>query len=74
MTNPFILEPHVPKELFCDRDEEQKLMLYYLQNNANITLVSPRRYGKTGLIYRVFDEIKTMQKIYVYNYSENFQK
>lgn len=60
MTNPFILEPHVPKELFCDREEEQKLMLYYLQNNANITLISPRRYGKTGLIYRVFDEIKTM--------------
>lgn len=61
MTNPFILEPHVPKELFCDRAEEQKLMLYYLQNNANITLISPRRYGKTGLIYRVFDEIRAMQ-------------
>lgn len=58
MTNPFILEPHVPKNLFCDREEEQKLMLYYLQNNANVTVISPRRYGKTGLIYRVFDELQ----------------
>lgn len=57
MTNPFILEPHVPKELFCDRENEQNLIKYYLQNNANVTLISPRRYGKTGLIYRVFDEI-----------------
>ena len=58
MTNPFVLEPHVPKELFCDRKKEQEQLLYYLQNNANVTLISPRRYGKTGLIYRVFDEIK----------------
>lgn len=59
MVNPFILEPHVPKNLFCDRKEEQRMMLYYLQNNANVTLISPRRYGKTGLIYRVFDELQS---------------
>lgn len=59
MVNPFILEPHVPKNLFCDRKEEQRMILYYLQNNANVTLISPRRYGKTGLIYRVFDELQS---------------
>lgn len=59
MTNPFILEPHVPKNLFCDRKEELEMMLYYLQNKANITLISPRRYGKTGLIYRTFDELQS---------------
>ena len=58
MRNPFILEPHVPKELFCDREKEQEQLLYYLQNNANVTLISPRRYGKTGLVFRVFDEIR----------------
>lgn len=58
MANPFILEPHVPKDLFCDRKEEQETILYYLGNNANVTLISPRRYGKTGLIYRVFDELQ----------------
>lgn len=60
MTNPFILEPHVPKNLFCDRKEELGIMLYYLQNKANITLISPRRYGKTGLIYRTFDELQSL--------------
>lgn len=60
MTNPFILEPHVPKNLFCDRKKELEMMLYYLQNKANITLISPRRYGKTGLIYRTFDELQSV--------------
>ena len=58
MNNPFSLVPYVSKELFCDRENETKTILEYLMNGSNITLISPRRYGKTGLIYRVFDEIK----------------
>ena len=58
MENPFALVPYVSKELFCDREEEIKTIIKYLQNGSNITLISPRRYGKTGLIYRIFDEIK----------------
>lgn len=46
------------KELFCDRETETKTLLEYLLNGSNVTLISPRRYGKTGLIYCVFDEIK----------------
>lgn len=55
--NPFILEPYKSKELFCDRESETHDMLRYIENGRNITLISPRRLGKTGLIYRVFDEI-----------------
>lgn len=58
MNNPFSLVPYVSKELFCDRENETKTIFEYLMNGSNITLISPRRYGKTGLIYRVFDEIK----------------
>jgi len=57
MNNPFVLEPYVPKNLFCDRKNELNLLLYYIKNRANVTLISPRRYGKTGLIFRTFDEI-----------------
>ena len=57
--NPFVLAPYACKELFCDRKEEMDNILQYLRNGRNITLISPRRLGKTGLIYRVFDEIKT---------------
>ena len=55
--NPFILEPYKSKELFCDRETETQDILRYLENGRNITLISPRRLGKTGLIYRVYDEI-----------------
>ena len=58
MENPFALVPYVSKDLFCDREQETKTVLDYLLNGSNVTLISPRRYGKTGLIYRVFDEIK----------------
>lgn len=58
MENPFALIPYISKELFCNREEETKTIIDYLQNGSNVTLISPRRYGKTGLIYRIFDELK----------------
>jgi len=64
MENPFTLVPYASKELFCDRENETKTLIEYLLNGSNVTLISPRRYGKTGLIYRVFDEIK-QQKVNV---------
>lgn len=54
--NPFILEPYYSKDYFCDRAEETALIHDLLTNRQNVTLISPRRYGKTGLIYRLFDE------------------
>ena len=33
-------------------------MVRYLENGSNITLISPRRLGKTGLIYHVFDALE----------------
>lgn len=56
--NPFILSPHTPKSLFCDRERETRDLVDYLENGANITLISPRRYGKTGLIYHIFDTLE----------------
>ena len=58
MDNPFILEPYKSKELFCDREEETARLVDCMVNGRNTTLISPRRLGKTGLIYRVYDEIK----------------
>lgn len=55
--NPFVLEPYYSKEYFCDRVEETALLRELLLNRQNVTIISPRRYGKTGLIYRVFDEL-----------------
>ena len=58
MDNPFVLSPYAGKELFCDRESELNTLIEIATNGANATLISPRRMGKTGLIYRFFDEIQ----------------
>ena len=57
MENPFVLQPYKNAELFCDREKETQEIIDDLLNGVNVTLISPRRYGKTGLIYHVFNEI-----------------
>ena len=57
MENPFIIKSYESKDLFCDREEELQLMLRNCVNQSDMTLISQRRMGKTGLIYRLFDEL-----------------
>ena len=52
--NPFLLSGYVSPEYFCDREEESRKLLSALRNGRNVTLVSPRRMGKTGLIRHIF--------------------
>lgn len=52
--NPFILTGYISPEYFCDREKEAKKIISALHNGRNITLISPRRMGKTGLIRHVF--------------------
>ena len=56
--NPFILEPFKSKEYFCDREQETEEIIRNITNGRDTTLISPRRLGKTGLILRVFEEIR----------------
>ena len=58
MENPFVIKAYESKELFCDREEELQLMLRNCLNQTDMTMVSQRRLGKTGLILRLFDELK----------------
>ncbi len=52
--NPFLLSGYISPEYFCDREEETKKLVSALRNGRNITLISPRRMGKTGLIRHAF--------------------
>ena len=61
VANPFIYEGYEGPEYFCDRTEESEKIINYLSNGANITLVSPRKIGKTGLIKHVFYQIRQRQ-------------
>lgn len=53
MANPFTLRVIPPDFPFCNRVGELKKLHSHANNNANIVLFSPRRYGKTSLIKRL---------------------
>lgn len=61
MENPFVIKAYESKELFCDREEELQLMMRNIVNRTDMTLISQRRMGKTGLILRLFDELKNVR-------------
>ena len=60
MVNPFVIKSYESKEFFCDREEELQLMLQNCINKTDMTLVSRRRMGKTGLVFRLFDELNSV--------------
>jgi len=55
--NPFLLKGYISKEFFCDRNKEVEQLFSNVQNGIDTTLISPRRMGKTGLIFRFFDHL-----------------
>ena len=69
--NPFSITSYMGAAYFCDRDEETKELAGALSNGRNVTLVSPRRVGKTGLIHHFFQRLKPneVQCFYVDLYS-----
>lgn len=54
LVNPFIYQGYESPEYFCDREAETATLLSHLKNGRNVTLISPRKIGKTGLIKNTF--------------------
>ena len=65
--NPFSITSYIGAEYFCDRINETKELADALHNRRNVTLISPRRVGKTGLIQHLFHSLnpKEVHCIYV---------
>lgn len=61
--NPFVIKGYRSKKLFCNRDAELSDLLQNMINGSDTTLISPRRMGKTGLIFRFFDELKRKKDV-----------
>ena len=59
--NPFLISGYYSPEFFCDREQETRTILDALHNGRNLTLVAPRRMGKTGLIRHAFYCLKEQQ-------------
>ncbi|MBQ4476028.1 MAG: ATP-binding protein [Bacteroidales bacterium] len=70
--NPFLLLGYAGHEYFCGRDTERKELISALRNGRNITLMSPRRMGKTGLIKDTFYQIGKENKNAVCLYMDIF--
>lgn len=70
--NPFSIKEYKGKNYFCDREAELEQLNTNIRNGIDTTLISPRRMGKTGLIYRLFEhlnELREVETIYVDIYS-----
>ena len=61
LNNPFVIYGYKGAEYFCDRVAETEKIIKGLGNERNITLIAPRRIGKTGLIRHVFAQIRKSQ-------------
>ncbi len=69
--NPFSITSYMGAEYFCDRIHETEELAGALSNGRNVTLISPRRVGKTGLINHLFRSLdpNKVQCFYVDLYS-----
>jgi hypothetical protein len=53
ITNPFITGGYLSPEYFCNRAEETKRIMDAISSRRNLTMISLRRMGKTGLLKHV---------------------
>ena len=58
LNNPFVTFGYAGPDYFCDRAEETKKIVSALENERNLTLLAPRRIGKSGLIKNVFHHLE----------------
>jgi len=56
--NPFIIKGYGGRDRFCNREAEILKLLNAVGNQRDVTLVSLRKMGKTGLIFHLSDQLK----------------
>ena len=62
LKNPFLVAGYHSPAYFCDREAESAKIISALSNDRNVSLISPRRMGKTGLIHHAFYRIREQDK------------
>ena len=62
LPNPFLYQGYESPDYFCDRVKETEALASHLRNGRNVTLISPRRIGKTGLIQNTFYRIREQDR------------
>ena len=62
INNPFPILDYYSPAYFCDRQKELQTLIKAFKSNRNITLLSIRRMGKTGLIKHLFYHFRSENK------------
>lgn len=57
LKNPFLTRGYAGPDYFCDRETETRKLLAAFDNDRDITLIAPRRFGKTGLIRHALSQL-----------------
>ena len=63
--NPFQFGVVIDDNAFCNRKEEISYLKTQIKNGYSTWLFSPRRFGKTSLVEKVFRELKDTRCVYV---------
>ena len=58
MSKPFVYGTAVFGENFTDRKEESRRLKLNFEAGVNTILISPRRTGKTSLVYKAVEQIE----------------
>ena len=66
MDNPFVTKGYAGPEYFCDRVVETKQLVELTTNGNNMALISPRRVGKTDLIFHCFQQPEIKDRYYTF--------
>ena len=64
--NPFLVAGYESKKYFCDREDELVILKRNATNGVNTTLVSARRFGKSALIHRLFEDLESENYACIY--------
>ena len=59
INNPFFVRGYGGPKYFCDRVKETDRLVSAVRNERDVTLIAPRRYGKTGLIRNAFHVLES---------------
>ena len=65
ISNPFTLGI-VSKKDFCNRNEELENLLSHARGGNNVVLLSPRRFGKSSLVYKTLEVLEREGFLCVY--------
>ncbi|MCK5087092.1 MAG: ATP-binding protein [Melioribacteraceae bacterium] len=73
ITNPFAFGKIVKGKQFFNRKKEIAELISDINNHQNIILYAPRRYGKTSLVLKTFEELKKKQNKFIGLYIDFYQ-